>query len=85
MTDKIREMLRYNLYITAGLLAGLAIGISVGPRLRDFVFSIGWPKESIDWLTWALIWVSIMINGLLWQRLKKVDRRESVIANAHRY
>lgn len=66
MTDKSREILRCNLYIIVGVLAGLSIGIGVGPQFRDFVTNRGWPNESISWVAMSLIFVSIMLNGFLY-------------------
>lgn len=76
-TNKSREALRYTLYIIVGLLAGLAIGIGLGPRLRDFVISNGWPNESIMYITMSLVLVSTVLNGFLYQGWKKDDYRKS--------
>ena len=78
MTDKNSEFLRYNLYIIVGLIAGLSIGIGIGPQFRDFVVNNGWPNESISWATMSLIFVSIMLNGFVYHGLKKGDDRKSV-------
>ena len=76
-TNKSREALRYTLYIIVGLLTGLAVGIGVGPRIRDFVMSNGWPDESISWITLSLVFVSMMLNGFLYQGWKKNDHMKS--------
>lgn len=79
MTDKSSEILRYNLYIIVGLLAGLSIGIGVGPQFRDFVINNGWPNESISWATMSLIFVSIMLNGfLLASRRSTIENRSRI-------
>jgi hypothetical protein len=78
MTDKGSEILRYSLYIIVGLLAGLSIGIGVGPQFRDFVINNGWPNESISLVTMSLIFISIMLNSFLYHGLKKGDYRKSV-------
>lgn len=76
MTDR-KDRLRCYLYTIVGLLAGLAIGIGVGPRFRDFVISHGWPNESISWITQCLIVVSIILNGFLYSGWKKSDHGKS--------
>jgi hypothetical protein len=78
MTNESTEFLRYNLYIIVGLLAGLSIGIGVGPQFRDFVINKRWPKESIDAVAWSLFFVSILLNFYLYRGLQKGDHRESV-------
>ncbi|MFO0181030.1 MAG: hypothetical protein ACK517_04510 [bacterium] len=77
MTDKSRDFFRWYGYVIVGLLAGLAIGIGLGPRLRDFVISNGWPNESITYITMSLVLISTMLNGFLYQGWKKDDYRKS--------
>jgi hypothetical protein len=64
--------------VIVGLLAGLAIGLGLGPRLRDFLISNGWPNESIMYIAMSLVLVSTMLNGFLYQGWKKDDYRKSV-------
>ncbi len=78
MTDKSRGFLRCNGYVIVGLLAGLAIGLGLGPRLRDFLISNGWPNESIMYIAMSLVLISTMLNGFLYQGWKKDDYRKSV-------
>lgn len=78
MTDRTRECLRCSGYIVVGLFAGLAIGIGVGPQVREFLMNKGWPNESISWITMSLVFVSIFLNGFLYNGLKKGDHRRSV-------
>ncbi len=78
MTENSRDFLRCNGYVVVGLLAGLAIGLGLGPRLRDFLISNGWPNESIMYIAMSLVLVSTMLNGFLYQGLKKDDYRKSV-------
>jgi len=78
MTDKSREFLRCNGYVIVGLLAGLAIGLGLGTRLRDFLISNGWPNGSIMYIAMSLVLVSTMLNGFLYQGWKKDDYRKSV-------
>jgi hypothetical protein len=78
MTDKSRDFLRCNGYVIVGLLAGLAIGLGLGTRLRDFLISNGWPNESSMYIAMSLVIVSTMLNGFLYQGWKKDDYRKSV-------
>ncbi len=60
-----------NGYIVTGLLAGLGLGIMAGPHIRQVMPRDPGPVSGM--IGMCLILISVILNGVLYQKCKNVD------------
>ncbi len=67
-----------NAYLLTGMLAGMGLGVNLGPLIASSLEAQQWPKGMAGMIGMGMIFVAVIANGFLYMRTTRISSRSSV-------
>ena len=75
MINKTQFYWLANGYLLTGMLAGIGVGVNLGPFIASSLEAQQWPKGMAGMIGMGMICVAVIANGLLYMRTTRLSSR----------